>query len=63
MLVVIVTSASWEKSLSAEKHSVQRGSGGPIPGNIQDQVGQGSEQPDLVSGVPARCGGIGLDDL
>jgi len=23
----------------------QRGSGGPIPGNIQDQVGQGSEQP------------------
>jgi len=39
------------------------GSGGPIPGNIQDQVGQGSEQPDLVSGVPARCGGVGLDDL
>ena len=35
----------------------QRGSGGPIPGNIQDQVGQGSEQPDLVRGVPARCGG------
>jgi len=32
-------------------------------GNIQDQVGQGSEQPDLVSGVPTRCGGIGLDDL
>jgi len=41
----------------------QRGSGGPIPGNIQDQVGQGSEQPDLVNGVPARCGGVGLDDL
>ena len=41
----------------------QRGSGGPIPGNIQDQVGQGSEQPDLVSGVPARCGGVGVDDL
>jgi len=35
----------------------------PFPGNIQDQVGQGSEQPDLVSGVPARCGGVGLDDL
>jgi len=31
--------------------------------NFQDQVGQGSEQPDLVSGVPARCGGFGLDDL
>jgi len=41
----------------------QRGRGGPIPGNIQDQVGQGSEQPDLVSGVPARCRGVGLDDL
>jgi len=36
---------------------------GPIPGNIQEQVGQGSEQPDLVSGVPARCRGVGLDDL
>jgi len=36
----------------------QRGSGGPIPGNIQDQVGQGSEQPDLISGVPARCRGL-----
>ena len=41
----------------------QRDIGGPIPGDIQDQVGQGSEQPDLVSGVPARCGGVGLDDL
>jgi len=41
----------------------QRGSGGSNPGNIQDQVGQGSEQPDLVSGVPARCGGVRLDDL
>ena len=36
----------------------REGSGGRIPGNIQDQVGQGSEQPDLVSGVPARCGGV-----
>jgi len=41
----------------------ERGSGGPIPGNIQDQVVQGSEQPDLVSGVPAHCRGVGLDDL
>ena len=29
-----------------------------IPRNIQDQVGQGSEPPDLVSGVPARWGGL-----
>jgi len=41
----------------------QRGSGGPIPGNIQDQVGRGSEQPGIVEDVPAHCRGIGLDDL
>lgn len=33
------------------------------PGNIQNQVGRGSEQPDLVEGVPAHCRGIGLGDL
>ena len=27
----------------------------PIPGNIQGQVGWGSEQPDLVEDVPAHC--------
>jgi len=41
----------------------QRGSGGPIPGNIQTQVGQGSEQPDLIEDVPVHCRGGGLDDL
>jgi len=41
----------------------QRGGGGPIPGNIQGQVGRGSEQPDLVEDVPAHCRGVGLDDL
>ena len=41
----------------------QRGGQCSIPGNIQGQVGQGSEQPDLVEGVPARCRGVGLDDL
>jgi len=35
----------------------------PIPGNIQGQVGGGSEQPDLAEGVPAHCRGVGLDDL
>ena len=38
----------------------QRGSD-PIPGNIQGQVGQGSEQPDLVEDVPAHCRGAGLE--
>jgi len=41
----------------------QRGSGAPIPGNIQGQVGRGSEQPGLVEDVPAYCRGAGLDDL
>jgi len=40
----------------------QRGDGCPIPGNIQGQVGQGSEQPGLVEDVPAYCSGVRLDD-
>jgi len=35
----------------------------PHPGNIHGQVGRGSEQPDLVEGVPAYGRGVGLDDL
>jgi len=41
----------------------QRGGRCPIPGNIPGQVGRGSEQPDLVEGVPAHCRGVGLDGL
>lgn len=33
----------------------QRGGRCPIPGNIQGQVGQGSEQPGLVKDAPAHC--------
>jgi len=29
-------------------------------GDIQDQAGQGSEQPDLAVGVPVHCRGVGL---
>jgi len=42
---------------------VQRGGKCPVPGNIQGQVGQVSEQPDLVEDVPAHCRGVGLDDF
>jgi len=45
------------------QRAAQRGSGGPVPGNIQGQVGRGSEQPDPVKDVPAHCSGLGLDDL
>jgi len=41
----------------------QRGSGGPIPGNIQGQAGRVSEQPALAEDVPAYCREVGLDDL
>jgi len=41
----------------------QRGSGGPIPGNIPGKVGRSSEQPELVKDVPAHCREVGLDDL
>jgi len=41
----------------------QRGSGSPISGNIQGQVGQGSEQPGLVEDVHTHCRELGLDDL
>jgi len=41
----------------------QRGSAGPFPGDIQGQVGLGSEQPGVVEDVPDHCRGIGLDDL
>jgi len=35
----------------------------PIPGNIQGQVGWGSEQPDPAEDVPAHCRGVVLDGL
>jgi len=41
----------------------QRGGRCPIPGNIQGQVGRGSEQPGLVEDVSAHCRGVGLADL
>ena len=41
----------------------QRESGGPIPGNVQGQLGRGSEQPDPVEDVPAHGRGGGLDGL
>jgi len=46
-----------------KRKKIQRGSGGPIPGNIPAQVGRGSEQPDPVEDSPAHCRGLGLDDL
>jgi len=41
----------------------QRGDRCPIHGNIQGQVGWGSEQPGLVADVHAHCRGLEVDDL
>ena len=41
----------------------QRSCGCPLPGSVQGQVGQGSEQPDLVEAVHAHGRGVELDDL
>jgi len=41
----------------------QRGGRCPIPGNVQGQIGGGSEQPGLVEDGPAHCRGLGLDGL
>jgi len=41
----------------------QRGGRCPVLGNIQGQVGWGSEQPDLVVDVPAYYRAVGLDEL
>mgnify|MGYP001852240699 CR=1 FL=1 len=49
--------------LPALEQFAQRGGGWPVPGDIQDQVGPGSEKPDLAVGVPVHFRGVGLDDL
>lgn len=45
------------------EHVAQRGGRCPIPGNIQGQMGQDSEVPDLVEDVPAHCRGVEPDGL
>jgi len=37
----------------------ERSCGCPLPGSVQVQAGQGSEQPGLVEGVPAHGRGVG----
>ena len=40
-----------------------RGGGCPVPGDVQGQAGQGSEQPDLAVGVPVHSMRVGPDGL
>jgi len=41
----------------------ERNCGCFMPGTIQGQAGQGSEQPGLIEDVPTSCRGAGLDDF
>jgi len=50
------------KKLTPDKSRSGSKSRCPIPGDIQCQAGQSSEQPDLAVGVPVHCR-VGLDDL
>jgi len=40
----------------------QRSCSCPLPGSVQDQAGQGFEQPDVVEGVPAHSRGVELHE-
>jgi len=47
------------KGGEALEQVAQRSSESPIPGNIQGQAGQGSEQPDLAVDTPIHCREVG----
>ena len=53
----------YNKSGEELKQIAQRGDGCPIPGDIQGQAAQGSQQPDLAAGVPLHCRRVGPDGL
>lgn len=44
-------------------NAAQRGCGCPVPGGVQDQVGWGPGQPELVGGNEPTAGEQELDDL
>ena len=52
-----------EKGSEALERITQRCNGCPVLGDIQGEVGQGSEQPDIDVGVSVHCRGVELDDL
>ena len=47
----------------AVEQVAQRSGGSPILGDNQGHAGWGSQQPDLVVGVPVQCREVGLNDL
>ena len=53
----------YRKGGEALKQVAQRGGGCPIPGDIQNQAGWDSEQPDLSIDVPVHCREVELGDF
>lgn len=46
----------------AQEQAVQRSCVCPVPGDVQERAGWGLGQPDLLSGSPAHCSRLELDD-
>lgn len=53
----------YNKGSEALEQVAWRRGGSPIPGDINYQTGQGSEQPDLAVSVPVHCREVGLDNF
>ena len=53
----------YDEGFETLEQFTQRGGRCPVPGNVQGQVAQVSEQPDLVEDIPTHCRRVGLDDL
>lgn len=51
------------KVVKEQLEQAQRGGRCLILRDIQSQVGQGSEKPNVVEDVPAYCRGFGLPEL
>lgn len=45
------------------RHIAQRDGGCPIPGKIQDHIGQSSKKSHVVEDIPAHCMGMVLNYL
>ena len=54
---------SLHKDGEALAQVAQRGGRNPVPGDIQGQAGQGTEQPHLAVGVLVHCREVGLGGL
>ena len=53
----------YNKNVEALEQITQRGGRSPVPGDIQNQAGWDSEQPDLSIDVPVHCREVELGDF